>query len=90
MCVIIYSFQSQENVFRIGQNDQEHCPARTNTALTDKTDVVKDSDIDTAISSSHPLGLDLQKQEEEIAELKTIIEQLKLVRLKLYYLFGYI
>lgn len=75
-----HSFQSQETLFRIDQFDPDDCTARSNTASTNKTQDNKNTNRDIAESDSHPSGLDLQVQEDEIAELKAIIEQLKLVR----------
>lgn len=72
-----HSFQSQESVFQISRVD----PTFQERSNTDSKNTLptKESEIDTVISRIHPLGLDLAEQEEEIAELKAIIEQLKLV-----------
>lgn len=73
------SFQSHENVFRLDHFQQE-----TPIALSNKSgeDIAQDVTSNVA-PTGYPLGLDLQQQEEEIADLKAIIEQLKMVSITL-------
>lgn len=75
--MLVHSFQSQDNVFQMDQFNQEDNSARSNTY---KSEATKKTEVETTGSCAHPLGLDLQEQEQEISELKAIIEQLKLVR----------
>lgn len=75
------SYQSHENVYRLSLLDQHDFPARNNTAVSNAVSqkAERDDDIETAVSGANPAALELQVQEEEIAELRAIIEQLKAV-----------